>query len=145
MAGTLGSLTTSTPISTTTSAKTILQLTASANIAAVVKRLQIAFAGTNPTADKIRVRILRSATGGSATSRTPAKLNASDSETLQATGKENFTAEPTGGTSIFDTYVHPQGSYEVPRAIKVKAGETLGIEVTAVAAVNCIASIDFEE
>jgi hypothetical protein len=145
MAGTNGTLTTSASISTGTTLKTILQHTSPANVATIVTRASISFAGNSPTADKILVQVVRSATSGTGTSRTPTKVNASDSETLQSTGRENFTVEPTSPVVVFEELVHPQGGYTAPERIKVKAGETLGFQVTAPAAVNCRARFVFEE
>ena len=145
MAGTKGTLTTSAALTTGTTTKTILQHASPASVATVVKRASISFDGNSPTANKILVQLVRSATGGTGTSRSPAKVNASDSETIQSTGKENFSGEPSGGTVVFEELVHPQGGYTAPEEIKVKAGETLGFVVLAPAAVNCRARFIFDE
>ncbi|RJP21680.1 MAG: hypothetical protein C4529_07065 [Deltaproteobacteria bacterium] len=138
-------MTTSAAISTGTALKSILQLVAPAGVALVAKRASISFDGNSPTANKILVQIFRSMTGGTFTARTPAKINASDAESLAATGGENATVEPSGGTVVFEELVHPQGGYTAPEEIKIKAGETLTIRTTAPAAVNCRARIIFEE
>lgn len=146
MAGTLCTQTTSAAFSTGTGAnKTILSLSAHAQVAAVVRRASISFDGNSPTANKILVQILRGVTGGTSTARLPTNVNASDSETPQATGAENYTVEPSGGTVVFEELVHPQGGYTAPESIKVKKGETLAIRVNAPAAVNCRARFVFEE
>lgn len=146
MAGTIGTLTTSAAFSTGSgSAKTILQHASPANVATVVRRASISFDGNSPTANKILVQIVRSATSGTGTSRAPTKVNASDAETLQSTGRENFSGEPTGGVVVFEELVHPQGGYTAPEQIKVRAGETLGFVVNAPAAVNCRARFVFDE
>jgi len=145
MAGTRGTLTTSAGFSTGTTTKSILQLVAPANTALVCNRASISFDGTSSSANKILVQILRSMTGGTGTVRNPVKINASDSETLQATGVENFSAEPSGGTVVFEELIHPQTGYTSPEAIKVKAGETLTMRVLAPASVPCRARFNFEE
>lgn len=146
MAGTKGTLTTSAAFSTGTAVnKSILQLSAPASVAVVVSRASISFDGNSPTANKILVQILRSMTGGTATSRSVDKINASDSESLTSTGKENFSVEPSSGTVVFEELVHPQGGYTAPESIKIKAGETLTFRVNAPAAVNCRARFIFEE
>lgn len=145
MAGTNGSLTTSASLTTGTTLKTILQLAAPAATALVVRRASISFDGNSPTANKILVQLWRSMTSGTGTSRTPDKVNASDSEALVATGRENFSAEPTGGAVVFEELVHPQGGYTMPEQIKIKSGETLSFRVLAPVAVNCRARILFEE
>lgn len=145
MAGINATLTTSAAISTGTSNKTILALTAPANTPVVVRRTSISFDGNSPTANKILVQVLRTASGGSgSTSRSPTKINASDSESPQASGAEGFSS-PHSGTVVFEELVHPQGGYTAPETIKIKAGETLAINVTAPAAVNCRARMVFEE
>lgn len=145
MAGTKATLTTSAAHSTGTTEKTILSLTAPANIALVVKRASISFGGNSPTANKIAVKLIRTASGGAgSTSRSPTKVNASDSETLQSSGAENYSTTMTG-TTIFDEMVHPQGGYTAPEEIKIKAGETLAWVVTAPADTTCRARFVYEE
>lgn len=146
MAMTFGVATTSQGISTGSGAwKTILLIAAPANTALRLIQSKISFNGTSPTGGKIRVRIARSATGGTGTNVTPAKVNASDAETLQTTAKENFSGEPSGGTTVIESYVHPQSGEEFRLNLKVKAGETVAIQVNAPSAVDAVAMMQFEE
>jgi hypothetical protein len=146
MARTYGTLTTSGDISTGTAAKTILQITAPANTKIAVQKGNISFRGNSPTADKILVQLVRSATGGSgATTRNPAKIDATDSTSIQSTGKEGYTAEPSSGTVVYEDVIHPQGSLNLPEEIIVKPGETLAWVTNAPASVNCRARFKFEE
>lgn len=145
MARTFGRLTTSGKIATGTSAKTILQLVAPAANAVMVHSGSISFDGSSPTGGKILVRLLRSASGGSSTSRTPAKMDANDGVSLAASGKENFTGEPTGAVELDRWLVHPQSGVSMSSPVRVKPGETLGFEVTAPSENNAVASFSFEE
>lgn len=145
MARRKAALTTSADISTGTSAKTILQLTAPGSVRVAVTRASISFRGNSPTADKILVQLVRSASGGTSTNRNPVKMDASDSGSVATTGKENFSVEPTGGSVVFEDVIHPQGSVHVTEEIVVKEGETLGWVTTAPAAVNCRARFALEE
>lgn len=146
MAGTQCTLTTSAAFTTGSGVnKTILSLAAPANTALVVSRASISFDGNSPTANKILVQILRGVSGGTSTARNPTNVNASDAETPQSSGAENYSGEPSGGTVIFEELVHPQAGYTAPEKIKVKKGETLAFRVNAPAAVNCRARFLYEE
>jgi hypothetical protein len=145
MAGIKATLTTSAAITTGTTNKTILALTAPANTPLVVSKISISFDGNSPTASKILTQVLRTASGGSGSAaRTPIKIDASDSESPQASGAEAFSTAHSGSV-VFEELIHPQGGYTAPEKIKIKAGETLAINVTAPAAVNCRARFIFEE
>lgn len=145
MARVFGQLSTSADVSTGTSPKTILQITAPSGRPIAVQRITLGLRGNSPTADKVLVQVIRSATGGTATNRNPAKIDNTDATTIVSSGKENFTAEPTGGTVIYENAIHPQGSLELTEEIKIAGGETLGIVTNAPAAVNARARIKFEE
>jgi len=150
MAGTRAAVNSGAVATGSTQTKTILSLTASANVAIVADLISISFNGTSPTAGKILVEVLRSATSGSGgTNNPPVKMNASDSESIQATAKSAYTlGSPMTGTTIANEYVHPQQGYTMPigsGGLKIKAGETVAINVTAPADVSCVARIQFWE
>lgn len=147
MAGNFGSLTTSAAVSSTTSAKTILQLIAPTNQALRVQGFGCFFAGVSVTDAPIVVELLRQTTAGTVTSRTPLKRGISGT-TIQATGGENATAEPTASDILWSGQIHPQSGVEVPlvgREILMDGGTRLGLRVTAAVAVNVRAHIDYEE
>lgn len=147
MAGTRGTVV-SGSVATGTSNKTILSLTAPANTALLLNTASISFDGVSPTAGKILVQLLRTASGGSgSSSASPTKMNASDSESIQATGAKDFASGAHSGTVVFEELVHPQGGYTapLPAGFKVKAGETICFNVTAPAGVNARARFVFEE
>jgi hypothetical protein len=147
MAGNFGSLTTSTAVASGTSAKTILQLTAPTNTALRVQGFGVFFAGVSVTDAPIVVEVLRQTTAGTATARTPLKRGVSGT-TIQATGSENATAEPTAGDILWSGQIHPQSGAEIPligREFLMDGGSRLGLRVTAAVGVNVRAHIDFEE
>lgn len=124
--------------------KTILQITAPANQGLEVLRSSISFNGTSPTAGKALVEIVKGTTGGTGTNLPPAKLHG-HTGSVQATAKENFTAEPTGGTVIFTEQVHPQSGYTAPELIILNPGETLAFRTNVPAAVDARARFQWEE
>lgn len=132
-------------VSTSTSAKTIAQVTAPANTGLIVDEIDVSFDGTSSTGPKVLVEILRSMTSGTGTTNNPVKTNVCDDETLQCTGKDNFTVEPSGGTVIDQQLVHPQAGASFRRRYRVKGGETLSIRTTVSTAVNARSRIGGEE
>lgn len=135
----------SSSVSTTTSAKTIAQITAASNIGLVVDEIDVTFDGTSSTGPKVLVEILRSATGGTSSSKSPVKTNVNDDETLQCSGQENFTAEGSSGIVIDQQLVHPQAGASFRRRYRVKGGETLNVRCTVSTAVNARVRIAGEE
>jgi hypothetical protein len=148
MAGIFAVCATAADVSTGTSNKTILSITAPANTPIVINEVSISFRGVSPTADKILVQGLRTASGGTgSTTNNPTQFNASEAESPQTTGARDFSSGAHSGTEVFQETVHPQAGYtwRPRRPLKVKKGETFAINVTAIASVNCRARIEFEE
>ena len=149
MAGTSLSVWNSAAINSGTATKTLLELTAHANVAAFVKNGVISFDGTTNTGPKVLVEMVRSKTAATGTAGGTVPVvndNEGDPETAQCTARENFSAEPTGsGVVIYKRLVHPQGDFTLPKRCKVKKGTTLAIRVTVSTAVNCIAGFELEE
>ncbi len=116
-------------ISTTTSVRTMLQYTAPTNTGAKISRMDFQPSGTDPAGAKGLIEIVKGATGGSGTTKNPVK-NSGHTGSVQGTGKEDFSSEPTGGTVIHSQLLHPQDrfTYQVPTILN--PGETLGIRVT---------------
>lgn len=147
MAANEGTLSTSTGLLTTTSPKTLLQLVAPANQALRVKGFGIGFKGIVVTDTPIVVELLRQTTPGTGTARGPVKRSLGG-PSLQATGFENFTVEPTAGDTVWVDTIHPQASGEFPligREVIVDGGGRLGLRVTASVSVSGHGHIDFEE
>jgi len=149
MAGTKISVWNSAPISSTTATKTLLEITASANVALFIKNAVVSFDGTTNTGPKVLVEMVRTknkGTGTSVGSIAWVNDNKGDPETPQATARENFSAEPTGaGVVIYKRLVHPQGDFTIPKSVKVEKDSTLAIRVTVSSAVNCMAGFEGEE
>lgn len=91
----------------------------------------ISFQGISPTDAPVRLRIMRQTTaiGGTPTTVTPVKHKAGEDGTIQTTAKKKANsgdAEPTYGDVYYDRYLHPQGSYELPRQFNIEQGDRLG-------------------
>lgn len=122
-----------------TSAKSMLQLTAPTNQRVKVREWSVSFIGVSNTAQPILVEILTGASSaGTATSLTLRKWNPSDTESIQSTAVHTFTVEPSGTlTSITSEEVHPQTGYtwQAPFGgeIHIAGGGRLTMRVTAAA------------
>lgn len=126
-------------------AKTVWQIKADAGTGIAVMPPRVAFDGTSTTAAKAVVEIVKGATGGTGSSNTPVRTRGTTGS-LTATVKENFSAEPTGGNTIWSEKVHTQSAWQYPRGeILLDPGETLGIRVTIPAAVPVNACAEHEE
>lgn len=130
--------------STTTSARTMLQIAAPSGAGVLVERASISFDGTTPTQAKVKVELVKGATGGTGTSLTTVKVEG-HTGSLGTTAKENFSSEPTGGTVIFSEWVHPQSGYTAPEPIQLNPSETLGIRTTTATSVNAVSRMNFQE
>jgi hypothetical protein len=135
-------------IATGTSAKTLLQLVAAANVKVKVSEIGIYFKGTSNSAAPIKVDVLRQTDAGTASALTPKKLDDAQ-ETLQTEAQHTATAEPSAGDVLMSMEVHPQSGFhwQAPfgQDIIIPGGGRLGVRVTAGADVNAIAQAIFEE
>ena len=136
-------------IATGTSAKTLLQVVAGSNHALRVQRLKVSFEGTDLDAAPVQVRVLRQTTAGTMSALTPVKLDDSGADALDVTAQHTATAEPTAGDLVDALFVHATSGYELVlplgQEIVIGAGDRLGIEVTAAADVDAIATLHGEE
>ncbi len=129
-------------------AETVLQLVAAANHRVKVKEWGVFFDGVSVTAEPVLVEIVRQSTAGTSSALTPVKVDDSLPETLQTTARDKVTVEPTTGDVLDAVQVHPQQGWKEVDSdyiYIVGGGDRLGIRVTAPAAVNCKASMKFEE
>jgi len=148
MAGKRGTLTNSADFATGTSKKTLLQLIAPSNQALRIEAFGIGFKGIVVTDPPVLVELILQSTAGTGTARAPVRRAPGPTATLQATGFENFTGEPTTDRTIWVNTIHPQASGEIPlldRSIVIDATERLGVVVTTSVSVSGRAHIDFEE
>lgn len=129
-------------------AKTVMQLTAPANVIDVVHGIDVTFDGTSSSAVPTIIKIVRQTTAGTMTAQAPKKTK-DTSTALGSTGAINATAEPTEGDVLLTFHVHPQAGVLMPlpleNEIEVPGGQRLGIVVIAPAAVNCLPSMKIEE
>lgn len=129
-------------ITTGTSIKTLIQLLAATNQCVKVGELSVSFNGTSNTATPIYCETVKQTSAGTITNTTTlVKEDASRAETIQTTGKDTATAEPTdSGAVTIAEYVHPQTGFlwQAPYAQEqfiIGAGR-LGLRVTAAASVS---------
>jgi len=139
-------------ISTGTSKKTVLQLLAAANHGVEINEWSISFKGTSNTASPILVEIIEQSTSGlSGDVLTVKKLNPGDDEIVQTTALKDIdgSTQPTDTAIKFSELVHPQGGYtwqaRFKGELKIPGGGRLGLAVTALAAINCVARFVGEE
>lgn len=129
--------------------KTILQIVAPTNTILAIQGFDISFDGISNTAEPVMVKLVRTTTAGTGTSRTP--LATKDRSTaLAATGTENHTVEGTNGNIVRIFHVHPQAGALNPfpltdAEVEVPGAGRLALKVTAPATVNCLATIYGEE
>lgn len=137
-------------VSTTTSARTMQQVSAAANHPIKIRRVEVGFDGTSTTGPQVLVEIIKGSSSGTGTTATPVETNGDQPETVQTTGKKDFSAEPTySGGTVFSQYVHPQGKYIwVPPdddTARVAGGATFNVRVTVGTAVNYAGNIYLDE
>lgn len=131
-------------VDTTTSAKTIAHVRSASNHGILLSYAKISFRGTSATDSHILVQLVKQSSDGTATTNNPVEEDASHPDTLQATGREDFTVEPTTTVVLEQELVHPQGKHTFgPRIID--GGSAIGIRVTAPADVDCVVTMQGEE
>lgn len=137
-------------IDTTVAARTLLQVAAAANHAAVVRRWGISFGGNVAQATGVRVRLMRQTTAGVMSSLTVSKHLTGFDDTVQLSASHTATTEPTYSDELRGVNVHPMsGEFsEVLDDLEqfvIEGSERVGIVVLATAAVNAYAWMQLEE
>lgn len=129
-------------------AKTMIELTTTANVPCEWVAVDITFDGTTATATPVRVDFCTYAATGTGTAYTPKRLGQAIG-TSQTTSKINDTVEPTTPVVVFSWYVPPTGGvmYQWPlgRELFHNVSTVQGIRLTAPATVNTIVNLTFEE
>lgn len=132
-------------------AKTVLSVIAASGAPIKLVELGIGFDGTSATDKPVLVELCASteAGAGTATSQTPAQVGG-PTRTVQASGKRNFTAEPTALTTLQRWRVHPQSGMVLQFPLgrepqQVTGGRALVLRCTASASVNFAGYVTFEE
>lgn len=100
-------------ITTGTAIKTMIQLLAATNQCVRVGELSMSFNGTSNTNAPIYVESVKQTSAGTLTNTTTlVKEDAGRGETIQTTGKDTATIEPTdSGAVTMAEYVHPQTGF----------------------------------
>jgi hypothetical protein len=133
---------------TSTSAETILQLTAAANHRVVVTGFSMTVAGTS--AVDVIMRILRQSGAQTAGTTTGliSKLDSAVDDTVQTTAATNFSSEPATPGDVLQLK-RLQGSFEkyfpMGQEIVIPGGGKLGLEVTTAVGSTISAEFYFEE
>lgn len=125
--------------SITSTAKTVVTITAPANQRVKIKGIEIFGKGTSNTDTPVKVELMTyaSITGGTAGSVTTSKLDGDLAETVQSTIAGNYTAEPTytTGVTVRVWEVHPQTGlavyFPLHDEIKLKGGNGFALRLTS--------------
>jgi hypothetical protein len=145
------SITTEAEEALTTAAETVLQLRGVTTRKGRIVSWGVSFDGATSTDAPAQVRLLFQTTDGTGSAATEVPLDG-DSPAALITGFHSFSAEPTAGGVIEHHQVHPQGGNlirEYPPGrepvLDNATSSRIGIEVTAAAAVNAVAFLQWEE
>ena len=151
MAGIIASLNIPLTALTAATVKTVAQLTAPTNQRLRIKEIGIFFDSTSTTPGSAQVLVVRQSTAGTMTSETPVAAESELTETLQATGQVNATAEPTI-TSTYQTFAVPVTSgltyaFAPKEELFVGGGGRVGVQVKSPAGttINAYGYILYEE
>ena len=137
-------------VTTATSTVTVVQLIAATNTRIRIERIVITGKGVLNTDAPCQFELLLQTTAGTMTAITPVKQNSGDSETIQTTANQTFTAEPTASTIKQAFAVHPQSRcdqvYPPGRDLIVVGGTRLGLRInTPAQASTFVGYIECEE
>ena len=125
---------------TAANTETLVQVIAATNHPVKLLAWSVSFAGVGVTDEPLRVEIVRQTTAGTSSALTLVKWNDSDGDTLDASGLQDFTAEPTLGDILNATRVHPQAGYEIwypeGKELKIGAGDRMGLRIITPSGVN---------
>jgi hypothetical protein len=145
------SITTEAEEALTTAAETVLQLRGVTTRKGRLVAWGVSFDGATASDAPAQVRLLFQTTDGTGSAATEVPLDG-DSPAALITGFHSFSAEPTAGGVIEHHQVHPQGGNlirEYPPGrepvLDNATSSRIGIEVTAAAAVNAVAFLQWEE
>ena len=154
MAGIIGTFVIPKLSMTAATAKTVLQVIAPTNQRLKVLEITVYFDSTSTTPGSARVRLLRQTTAGTVTAISPVAWENELTESLQATGGSNASAEPTNagaGAVVMDEAVPITSGFIYPfpqgQELFVGGGTRLGIEVTTPTGttINCYGHVKYEE
>jgi hypothetical protein len=131
--------------------KSVLSVVTAANAPVKIVEIGVSFDGTSSTAEPVTVELCSSteATAGTSTSHTIAQTGGVP-RTAQASGKRNFTVEPTTLTVLKRWLVHPQAGMVLQfplgrEPMQTTTSDAIVLRCTAPAAVNFQGYLEFEE
>jgi len=127
-------------VAITSTAKTVVTISAPANQRVKIRGISIWGKGTSNTDSPVKVEYIRanSITGGTAGTVTTTKSDGDIGETIQSTVAGNYTAEPTYTSGVTEEVkeVHPQSGWEIwPPSeddIVLKGGTVFALRLTSV-------------
>jgi len=132
-----------------TTEQTLIQLLAPTNQRVKLTELSVSFKGTSNTDAPVQVRLMVQTSAGTASSGTPALIDADMAETIQTASRITFTVEPSYSTVIGTWQVHPQTGLILPMStIKppvIKGGTRMALVALAPTTVTCSAYLECEE
>jgi hypothetical protein len=129
-------------------AKTVLAVIAPAQFGIDLQGIKLAFDGVTSSAVPALVELVRYTSDGTGTSATVDQVYG-PTVTAGFTAKKNYSAEPTGATSIDEWLLTPDGGtlferFPLGQTPDTAVSVVIGIRVTAPAVVNCRATMWFE-
>jgi hypothetical protein len=135
---------------TSATEKTVIQITAAANVRVNVTGVEVGFAGTSGTDGPVQVRLIRTTTSGTAGSApTAVKLKAGTDETVQTAAGINYSAEGSNGDVVAEWRVHPQSGmtvfFPLGQYIEVPGGGRLALKCNAPQNQTANCTLYFEE
>ena len=136
-------------VALTTSLKTVVSLTNTADRRVAVRGFGVAFDGISSTAGGAEVLLVIHSSSGTATGVTAVKEVRGTTEALNTSGQVNFSAEPSVSATLRVYEVNQMTGYERAFAqdeeIELAGGDRFGVQVRASSSVNCHAFINAEE
>lgn len=131
-------------------AKTVMAVTGVANKLVRLISFEVSFDGTTAGNEGVVVELCKNTQAGAGTNtdRTPIQIRG-QTRTADGDIKENYTAEPTVLTPIKVYIIHPQTGigvrFDLGREPATIGATGFAIRCTAPNAVNCRASVEWEE
>lgn len=137
----------SSEVATGTGTKTLAHIRAASNHGIVIGMASVSFKGVSATDLPILVQLVHQTNDGTKSDLSPVELDANHPDTLQCTGHENFSGEPTTTKVLDSKYVHPQGSHTFLIPAVADGGKAIGIRTvnTGGTSVNAVVSMRGEE
>jgi hypothetical protein len=129
--------------------KSVVEVTAPANIHIYLVAWGISFDGISVTAQPIVVTLARKSVAGTGTAVTERDWDEDSSGTIQSAGRVNMSVEGTVTNEFQPRNVHPQTGFEIwyPEGswLKIEQGGILAIRANAPSNVNCLAFMVINE